>query len=57
MSWNLAGLFALAYAEHYPVAISYADPDTTEEATGSDAELLRLGRQFEAASARETRGH
>jgi hypothetical protein len=51
---NLAGLFALAYAEHYPVAISDADPDTTEEETGSDAELLRLGRQFEAASARET---
>lgn len=50
---NLGGLFALAYAESYPVAISDADPDTTEEETGSDAELLRLGRQFEAASARE----
>ncbi|WP_426313881.1 hypothetical protein ACN9MF_20420 [Methylobacterium fujisawaense] len=51
---NLAGLFALAYAEHYPVAISDADPDATEEETGSDADLLSLGRRFEDASARET---
>ena len=50
---NLGGLHALAFAEHYPVAADEAEPDTGDEVPGIDADLLRLGRQFDAASARE----
>jgi hypothetical protein len=46
---GLAGLFALAYANEYPLKLQ--DSEFIE--AGDDAELLRLGYQFEAARKRE----
>ncbi|MGE8128926.1 hypothetical protein ACQKQD_18295 [Methylobacterium sp. NPDC080182] len=49
---NLGGLFALAFAESYPVTAD--EQDTSEDDLSLDAELLHLGQQFEAARERET---
>ena len=57
---NLGSLFALAYAEEYPVTLP-STPSLEQDAASAlasedpagDALLLQLGRQFDAAQARE----
>ncbi|MDH2311458.1 hypothetical protein [Methylobacterium brachiatum] len=51
---NLGGLFALAFADDYPVKGSEPDADDVQHDSGADAQLLQLGRQFEAARKLET---